>query len=224
MASITLSGVLKDNIGNIIAGAKLKFTAIRTSTDTLNTLTSEILTDSSGNYSSALVFGVYQLSIKLANDSSYKVVASNIVVNNTNQSGTITNLIKNPQEILSINQELIDLFFQYKTDAANSANSASSSATLAQKWAANPVDTIVSGSSYSALHYATKASGSATAAATSETNAKTSETNSKTSETNASSSATTATAQANTEKCFVAFSWSLHLNEEKVLQISSIFS
>lgn len=197
MASITLSGVLKDNIGNIIAGAKLKFTAIRTSTDTLNTLTSEILTDSSGNYSSALVFGVYQLSIKLANDSSYKVVASNIVVNNTNQSGTITNLIKNQQEILSINQELIDLFFQYKTDAANSANSASSSATLAQKWAANPVDTIVSGSSYSALHYATKASGSATAAKTSETNAKTSETNSKTSETNASSSATTATAKAN---------------------------
>ncbi|OOY15061.1 SGNH/GDSL hydrolase family protein [Thioclava sp. DLFJ4-1] len=49
-------------------------------------------------------------------------------------------------------------------EASTSAGNAADSATTAQKWAANPEDTEVSGGLYSALHYAAKASDSATAA------------------------------------------------------------
>lgn len=51
------------------------------------------------------------------------------------------------------------------TTATTKAGEASASATLAQQWAANSENVIVTGSLYSALHYAAKAAASATAAA-----------------------------------------------------------
>ncbi|AXH71887.1 MAG: tail fiber protein [Caudoviricetes sp.] len=62
---------------------------------------------------------------------------------------------------------------QSATNAATSETNSGNSATLAQKWAANPVDMLVANGLYSAMHYATKASGSATNAATSENNSAT---------------------------------------------------
>lgn len=59
------------------------------------------------------------------------------------------------------------------TNAATSETNAGNSATLAQKWAANPVDAVVANGLYSSMHYAAKASGSATNAATSESNSAT---------------------------------------------------
>lgn len=50
-------------------------------------------------------------------------------------------------------------------EASTSQTNASSSATLAQKWAANPENTVVSSGLYSALHYAAKAAQSAQTAA-----------------------------------------------------------
>lgn len=51
------------------------------------------------------------------------------------------------------------------TSAATQATNAAASAVLAQQWAANPEDVVVSGSLYSALHYAAKAAASAVSAA-----------------------------------------------------------
>lgn len=52
------------------------------------------------------------------------------------------------------------------TNSANSATSADASRQLAERWASNPEDLVVSGGLYSARHYAAKAAASATAAAT----------------------------------------------------------
>lgn len=78
------------------------------------------------------------------------------------------------------------------TSAGNSADSAS----MAQKWAANPVGTEVTTGKYSAFHYASKAGDSATAAANSASAASTSAGNASGSASAAAGSATSAKADA----------------------------
>lgn len=89
---------------------------------------------------------------------------------------------------------------QYATNSANSASASQTSRLAsetardtAQQWASKPEDQVVSGSSYSSLHYAAKSAKSATASQTSATN-------SETSRQASAASATEATSQADRAK------------------------
>ncbi len=79
-------------------------------------------------------------------------------------------------------------------EASDSASDAYASENLAQKWAANPEDSVVEGSEYSAKHYAAKAGESAYAASASATNAGQSAQNASNSATQANNAKTDAIA------------------------------
>jgi hypothetical protein len=51
MSKATITGILKDQLGNILSGATLLFQALRTSETVLNTTSASITTDSNGTYS-----------------------------------------------------------------------------------------------------------------------------------------------------------------------------
>jgi hypothetical protein len=80
MSKATITGILKDQLGNILSGATLLFQALRTSETVLNTTSASITTDANGTYSIDLEFGVYTLKIKTQNELNFRTIASNILV------------------------------------------------------------------------------------------------------------------------------------------------
>lgn len=87
-----------------------------------------------------------------------------------------------------------------RTQTGNDRLNVANNTALARQWASNPVDTVVADGFYSALHYATKAAGSASTASTAATTATDQAVASSASATAASGSATTATQQADRAK------------------------
>jgi hypothetical protein len=82
----------------------------------------------------------------------------------------------------------------FKTAAETASTNATASSTLAQKWAANPEDSVVSGGLYSSFHYSRKAAAFATNAASAATSASNSATTATTKAGEASTSASAAAA------------------------------
>lgn len=205
MSFITVSGVLTNALGVILPNTVLKFSAIRTSQKVLNSISIEVETNESGAYNFPLMFGVYSLAIRPKNEAAFKPVASNIVVINTNQSGTLNSLIYNQQILQEVDEELINEMLGIKhatevaaTSAAISASNASTSATdaLASKNAAAISENNAAASANAASSSAAQALASKNAAATSEAGAAASASNALTSENEALGSASLAATSA----------------------------
>ena len=190
MASVTITGTLRDAFGVALANHDILFEAIRTSDVVLNSTSAKCVTSNTGTYTFELGYGTYTLKIKSSRESQYRTVASNILVySQVFDTHDLNFLLTNQADLQGIDESLLDKLLTVKADTLAYRDAAAASALASEN------SRIASAASASA------ALTSANNADISEANALTSANNADISEANALTSANNAgISEANAQK------------------------
>lgn len=190
MASVTITGTLRDAFGVALANYDILFEAVRTSDVVLNSTSAKGVTSSTGTYTFELGYGTYTLKIKSNRESQYRTVASNILVySQAFDSHDLNYLLTSQLNLQDIDESLFDQLLTIKSDTLGYKNAAAASATASES------------SRVAAAAFAASAATSASSADTSEANALASANAADISEANALASANAADiSEANAQK------------------------
>ena len=100
MGYMVLRGKLMDAAGNPMGKAFIKVTSTENSDSVLNTMEAVVQTDLTGYYSFPLAFGEYTISVRLADDSAYRVIAKKVNV--------VSESVMSLEALLAIQNDLVD--------------------------------------------------------------------------------------------------------------------
>ena len=100
MGYMVLRGKLMDAAGNPMGKAFIKITSTENSDSVLNTMEAIVQTDASGYYNVPLAFGEYTISIRLSDDSAYRVIAKKVNV--------VSESILSLEALLAVQNDLVD--------------------------------------------------------------------------------------------------------------------
>lgn len=190
MASVTITGTLRDAFGVALANHDILFEAVRTSDVVLNSTSAKGVTSNTGTYTFELGYGTYTLKIKSSRESQYRTVASNILVcSQAFDSHDLNFLLTSQTDLQDIDESLLDQLLTVKADTLAYRDAAAASAIAAEN------------SRIATVAQAAAALTSANNADISEANALTSANNADISEANALTSANNADiSEANAQK------------------------
>ena len=187
----TISGILKDNNGNVLQNVTLIVTAIQSggSTPLLAETTASVGTD--GAYSFTLVNGYFSVDIQYSDK---KINLGTGIIETTTADNDLLSWLAVGGTPVDYAQSILDACLVAQTAAEAAQTGAETAETNANTSASNAStsETNASASATSAATSATNAASSATSASTSATNAATSATNASNSASSASTSATNA--------------------------------
>ncbi len=126
--ALTLSGRLYDPYGDVLAGASIRFRAVSTSTQILKSYLAEAETDSSGDYSISVRYGLYDISVRQSSDEPWYIIARDIPVTTDSTSNDLNALIVAYEGDLDATPEIVLEIEAIAATATAAAASASSSA------------------------------------------------------------------------------------------------
>ena len=196
MATKIIQGILLDAAKVPLSLATIRFVATSTRS-IVNSITTDYLTDSLGNYNISLEHGVYTIQIKRQDEVGFRTVCANAYIASAGVS-TIEAIIKEQSFIQEVNDTIIaemQAVLAQTNSAAALATTKADSATTSAATASNAAATATTKATAAATSAAT-ATTKANEASTSAANAATSATTATTKANEASTSATTATTKA----------------------------
>ena len=100
MSYMVLRGKLMDAAGNPMGKAFIKVTSTENSDSVLNTMEAVVQTDLTGYYNFPLAFGEYTISVRLADDSAYRVIAKKVNV--------VSESVLSLEALLAVQSDLVD--------------------------------------------------------------------------------------------------------------------
>lgn len=190
--TINISGILKSPQGSPIQNAEIIFEQTRTSTEVLAGTKFSIITNQSGNYSTAIGVGIFTLKIRYQDEIQYRSIASNVIVTQNMDNYTVNQIIQDQSQLEDVDYDLLQDVLQ-----ARDAAQASAAQALASKNQAQNSQSIASTKANEAQASASQASDSQGAASFSATQAANSQSSALSSKNAAQSSQTTASTKAN---------------------------
>lgn len=141
--ALTLSGRLYDPYGNVLAGASIRFRAVSTSTQILKSYLAEAETDSSGDYSISVRYGLYDISVRQSSGEPWYIIARDIPVTTDSTSNDLNALIVAYEGDLDVTPEVV---LEIEAIAAT-ATAAAASASASAQAASDAVDAVTTDAS-----------------------------------------------------------------------------
>lgn len=126
MASVNLSGILKDSLDEIDVGAIIKFTHLTTTGEVINTTEQVLIVPPDGSYNIDVNYGLVRIDYTTKNTERY---VATVTVNNETVATTLPELIGT---VTPVTEESLLFMQALVADAQESATGASASATQAE--------------------------------------------------------------------------------------------
>lgn len=141
--ALTLSGRLYDPFGNVLEDAGIRFRAARTSTQVLANYQAEATTDSSGDYTITVQYGVYHIEARQSDSTPWYTIARSIPVTTDSTSNDINALIV---AYLGAGDATPEIVLEIEAIAASATVAAASASASAQE-ASDAVSAVTSDAS-----------------------------------------------------------------------------